>query len=258
MTTYLYGTYSDFERLVIDIKSKQDGYVHVSCLKLDDNDLVTPQNAEIWARYLHRKLKELVTKEAMGTVEFQKIAESIQEQKRRHDEWVAGEPERRRRANHKKELRRTPSLGYIPDGLHTDYAKEYGFYIDCIINWTPEDNEEFLYQIRSFERMATKCVQRCIELGRPDAAYAQAVEILRSLPRWERREEMAEFFGRYKTRLRKLVKTVCTAMIDSAIAWNNQEKLIEANALFESFQSEFIIWGVKPKAMLDMQQTKEP
>ena len=111
-------------------------------------------------------------------------SESIQEQKRRHDEWVAGEPERRRRANHKKELRRTPSLGYIPDGLHADYSKEYGSYIDSIINWTPEDNEEFLYQMRSFERMATKCVQRCIELGRPDAAYAQVAEILRSLPRW--------------------------------------------------------------------------
>ena len=257
MTTYLYGTYSDFERLVIDIKSKQDGDVHVSYLKLDDNDLVTPQNAEVWARYLHRKLKELVTKEAMESVEFQKIAESIQEQKRRHDEWVAGEPERRRRANHKKELRRTPPLGYIPDGLHADYGKEYGFYIDSIINWTPEDNEEFLYQIRSFERMATKYVQRCIENGRPDAAYAQTAEILRSLPRWEQREEMAEFFSRYKTRLRKLVKTVCTAMIESAIAWNNQEKLIEANALFEGFQSEFVAWGMKTKTMLEMQHTPD-
>lgn len=184
-------------------------------------------------------------------------SESIQEQRCKHDEWVAGEPERRRRANHKKELRRTPSLGYIPDGLHADYSKEYGSYIDSIINWTPEDNEEFLYQMRSFERMATKCVQRCIELGRPDAAYAQAAEVLRSLPRWERREEMEEFFGRYKTRLRKLVKTVCAAMIESAIAWNNQEKLIEANALFEGFQSEFIAWGVKPKTMLDMQYTPE-
>jgi len=257
MTTYLYGTYSDFERLVIDIKSKQDGDVHVSYLKLDDNDLVTPQNAEVWARYLHRKLEGLVTKEAMESVEFLKIAESIQEQKRRHDEWVAGEPERRRRANHKKELRRTPSLGYIPDGLHADYAKEYGFYIDSIIDWTPEDNDEFLYQIRSFERMATKSVQRCIDNGRPDAAYAQTAEILRSLPRWEQREEMAEFFSLYKTRLRKLVKTVCTAMIESAIAWNNQEKLIEANTLFEGFQSEFIVWGVTPKTILDMRHVPD-
>lgn len=257
MTTYLYGQYSDFEKLVIDIRSKQNSDVHVSYLKLDDNMLVTPQNAEVWARYLRQKLEGLVTKEAMESEEFQKIAESIQEQKRRHDEWVAGEPERRRRADHKKELRRTPSLGYIPDGLHADYDKEYGFYIDSIINWTPEDNEEFLYQIRSLERMATKCVQRCIELGRPDAAFEQTAEVFRSLPRWERREEMTEFFNRYKTRLRKLVKTVCTAMIDSAIAWNNQEKLIEANALFESFQSEFIVWGVKPKAMLDMQHAPD-
>ena len=257
MTIYLYGQYSDFEKLIIDIKSKQDGDVHVSYVKLDDNALVTPQNAEVWARYLHRKLGDLITKGAMESEDFQKIAESIQEQKRRHDDWVAREPERKRRANHKKELRRTPSLGFIPDGLHADYAKEYGFYIDSAIKWTPEDNEEFLYQIRSFERMVTKCVQRCIEQGKPDAAYAQAAEVLRSLPRWKQREEMAEFFDHYKPRLRKLVKTVCMAMMDSAISWNNQEKLIEANALIEGFQGEFVAWGLKPKAMLVLQHAPD-
>lgn len=252
MTTYLYGTYSDFEKLVIDIKSKQGGDIHHSFVKFDDNDLVTPENAAAWAQYLHTRIEGLVTKEAMETEEFQKIVRSIAEQKRRHDGWIAGEPERRRRAEHKKELRRTPSLGYIPDGLHADYAKEYGFYIDSAIQWTPEDNDDFLYQIRSFERMATKCVVRCIEQGRPDAAYAQVAELLRCLPQWRRREELAEFFDRYKPRLRKLVKIVCLAMQDSATAWNNQEKLIEGNALIEGLQSEFITWGVKPKAMLDL------
>ena len=252
MTTYLYGTYSDFEKLVIDIKSKQGGDIHHSFVKFDDNALVTPENAAAWAQYLHTKIEGLVTKEAMETEEFQKIVRSIAEQKRKHDEWIAGEPERKRREQHKKELRRTPSLGYIPDGLHADYAQEYGFYIDSAIEWTPEDNEEFLYQIRSFERMATKCVARCIEQGRPDAAYAQAAELLRSLPKWRQREELAEFFDCYKPRLRKLVKIVCQAMQDSATAWNNQEKLIEGNALIEGLQSEFILWGVKPKAMLDL------
>lgn len=145
MAIYLYGQYSDFDKLVIDIKSKQNGNVHVSYLKLDYNTLVTSENAEVWARYLHRKLERLVTKEAMESDEFQKIAESMREQERRHEEWMAGESERKRRAKHKKELRRTPSLGYIPEGLHADYAKEYGVYIDSAIKWTPEDNEEFLY-----------------------------------------------------------------------------------------------------------------
>lgn len=257
MAIYLYGQYSDFDKLVIDLKSKQNGIVHVSYLKLDDNTLVTSENAEVWARFLYRKLERLVTKEAMESDEFRKIAESMREQERRHEEWMAGEPERKRRAKHKKELRRTPSLGYIPEGLHADYAKEYGVYIDSAIKWTPEDNEEFLYQIRSFERMVTKCVQRCIQQGRPDAAYAQAAEVLRSLPKWKQREEMAEFFDHYKPRLRKLVKSVCMAMMDSAISWNNQEKLIEANALIEGFQGEFIAWGLKPKAMLDLQHAPD-
>ena len=252
MSIFLYGQYNDFDKLVIDFKSKHDGDIHVSYLKLDDNPLVTPQNAEAWVRYLHRRIKELITKEAMESEEFRTIREALEEQKRRHDEWVAGEPERRRREQHRKQLRRTPSLGYIPDGLNIDYATEYGRYIDSAIQWTPEDNDDFLYQIRSLERMCTKCADRCIENGRPDAAFAQTAEVLRSLPKWRQREEMANFFIHYKPRLRKLVKTVCQAMTKSAIAWNNQEKLIEANALIEAFQAEFVSWGIKRMAMLDL------
>lgn len=252
MAIYLYGQYNDFDKLVIDFKSKHGGDIHVSYLKLDDNPLVTHQNAEAWVRYLHRRIKELITPEAMQSEEFRAIREALEEQKRRHDEWVAGEPERRRREAHRKELRRTPSLGFIPEGLNIDYAKEYGRYIDSAIQWTPEDNDDFLYQIRSLERMVTKCANRCIEQQRPDAAYVQAAEVLRSLPKWRQREEMVNFFIHYKLRLRKLVKTVCQAMTKSAVAWNNQEKLLEANALIEAFQSEFVSWGIKRMTMLDL------
>lgn len=252
MSIYLYGQYDDFDKLVIDFKSKHGNDIHVSYLKLDDNPLITKENAEAWVRYLHRRMKDLITKEAMQSEEFRTIRENLEEQKRRHDEWVAGEPERRRREQHRKELRRTPSLGFIPDGLNVDYAKEYGRYIDSAIRWTPEDNDDFLYQIRSLERMCTKCVDRCIENGRPDAAYAQAAELLRNLPKWRQREEMADFFIHYKPRLRKLVKIVCQAMTKSAIAWNNQEKLVEADALIEAFQAEFVSWGIKRMTMLDL------
>jgi len=32
---------------------------------------------------------------------------------------------------------------------------------------------------------------------------------------------------------------------------------LQANALFEGFQSEFIAWGVKPKTMLNMQHATD-
>lgn len=252
MQTYIYGYYNDFETLVIEFKSKKNGATYVHSIRLDGHPLVNAKNSEAWARYFHRKLKELVTEETMQSDLFKSIEHEIEEEQRRHEEWMAGEPERRRRADHKKKLRRTPTLGYIPDGLKVDYAEEYGRYIDSAIQWTPEDNEEFLYQVRSLERMATKCVRRCIEQKRPDAAYAQAAELLRSLPRWMRREEMAVFFSQYKPRLRKLVKTICQSMTASAIAWSNMEKLIEANALIEGLQSDFISWGLKPKNMQDL------
>lgn len=252
MAIILYGDYNDFDKLVIDFKSKHGDDIHISYLKLDDNPLVTHQNAEAWVRYLHRRIKDLITKEAMQSEEFTAIREALEEQKRRHDEWVAGEPERRRREAHRKGLRRTPSLGYIPEGINVDYDKQYGYYIDSAIQWTPEDNDDFLYQIRSLERMVTKCANRCIELKRPDAAYAQATEVLRSLPKWKQREELAPFFIRYKPRLRKLVKLTCTAMTHSAVSWINQEKLNKANALIEAFQAEFVCWGMKRMTMLDL------
>lgn len=252
MSTYIYGYYNDFETLVIEFKSKHDGHTYVHSIKLDDHPLVNRENAEIWARYFHRKMNDLVNEDAMNSDLFKSIEHEILEEQRRHDEWLAGEPERQRREKHKKELRRTPSLGFIPDGLHTDYAKEYGFYIDSAIQWTPEDNDEFLYQVRSFERMITKCVQRCLEQGRPDAAYAQSSEIFRSLPKWKNREELKHFFAHYQPRLRKLVKATCQAMINSATAWNSKLKLIEINALIESLQNEFIDWGITPRTMLDL------
>ena len=255
MTTFIYDYNNDFETLVIEFKSKQNGHTYVYSVRLDNHPLVTAENAQTWARYFHRKLKELVTKEAMQSDLFKTVEHEIAEEQRRHEEWVAGEPERRRRKTHKNKLRRTPSLGFIPDGLHVDYAEEYGRYIDSAIQWTPEDNEEFLYQIRSLERMATKCVQRCFELNRPDAAYEQAAELLRSLPRWMKREELSNFFDQYKSRLRKLVKSICQSMTESAIRWNNMPKLIEANALIAGFQSEFVSYGLKPKAMLELQSS---
>ncbi len=255
MSDYIYGYNSKFEKLVIEFKRKQDGTIHVHSVSLDDSPLVTAENVTTWARYLHRKVKELVTEEAMHSDLFKNVEREIEEERRHHAEWLAKEPERHRRENHKKELRRTPTLGFIPDGLNVDYAKEYGWYIDSAIRWTPEDNEEFLYQIRSFERMSTKCVARCFERNRPDAAYAQTAELLRSLPEWMHREELSGFFIQYKPRLRKLVKTICQVMTDSAIRWNNMPKLIEANALIEGFQSEFVSWGLKPKAMLNFQSS---
>ena len=252
---YIYDYNNDFKKLVVVFKRKQDGTICIHSVCLDDNPLITADNVTTWTRYLHRKVKELVTEEAMHSDLFKTVEREIEEERRHHAEWLAKEPERRRRENHKKELRRTPSLGFIPDGLNADYSKEYGWYIDSAIQWTPEDNEEFLYQIRSLERMATKCVHRCIEQNRPDAAYEQTAELLRSLPRWMRREELSDFFSQYKPRLRKLVKTVCQALTDSAIRWNNMPKLIEANALIEGLQSEFITWGLKPKAMLELQSS---
>lgn len=251
MSYYGYGYEEEYKLLKIEFEYKQDGKRYRCVVRLDDNPVVTSKNVGAWVSYLKKMIQESANPETMKTAAFMEI-EQAEEAKRMNEARLQAQWERQReREKYRKNLRRTPSLGYIPDGLTVDYAKEYGYYINSAIQFNPKDNDDFLYQVRSLERMVTKCVQRCLDQGRPDAAYAQATEVLRSLPKWMRREELANYFNQYKPRLRKLVMTICQSMIESVIRWNNMEKLIEAHAMIEGLQSEFLSWGLKPEKMLE-------
>lgn len=236
------GCNNHCNKLVVEfLSTKGGGAPTIQAVCFDGNPLVTDANAAVWARYLHRKVEKLVNEENMRSDLFHGVEREVEEELR----W-------KRRERNKKELKRFPKLGFIPDGLDVDYAEKYGRFIDSAIQWTPEDRVEFLYQTRSLERMATKSVLRYFEHGRPDAVYNLTAEILRRLPRWIQREDMAGFFSRYKPRLRKLVNAICQSMTEAAIRWNNGEKLNEANALIERNQHEFVSWGLTPEDMLDL------
>ena len=244
--------YQKFRYLIVEIQERRDGKIYLHPLNLDESPLITEESAPVWARYFHDIIRNSLTEETMNSQAYKDVERQVRDQVAQEKKWAQQAELHIEREHRRRSLRRTPSLGYIPEGLNVDYDKQYGYYIDSAIQWTPEDNDDFLYQIRSMERMVTKCVSRCIELKRPDAAYAQASEVLRSLPKWKQREELANYFIQYKPRLRKLVKTACTAMTSSAIAWNNMKKLTEANALIEAFQAEFVCWGMKRMTMLDL------
>ena len=221
MSTYIYGSYEDYKVLKVVIRSRKGNNEYVHTVVLDKNELVTEENTEVWSRYLTQKIESLVTPEAMKSSEFQKIKENVKVEMEREEKWKAGAAEREKRERHRKQLRRTPTLGFVPDGLTTDYSAEYGRYVEYAIEWTPDDSDDFLYQLRSLERMCTKCVQRCLENKRPDAAFAQSLEVCRHLPIWKSRKDLSCYFDKYLPRLRKFVKAVYQGMIDSAIAWNH-------------------------------------
>ena len=117
-----------------------------------------------------------------------------------------------------------PKIAYIPKGLTVDYEKEYGRLIQQEVTFVPTVEDDFLYQLRFLERWYKKSVPQLIELKRPDAAYAVAVELCRQLPDFVFRRDIEGYLKPKKPRLRKLIEGAFSALVDSVKAWNNEEK----------------------------------
>lgn len=151
----------------------------------------------------------------------------VEEEKRKREEYERREKElrikhadeRRRRASMEK-----PKIAYIPKGLTVDYEKEYGRLIRQEVTFVPTVEDDFLYQLRFLERWYKKSVPQLIELKRPDAAYAVAVELCRQLPDFVFRRDIEGYLKPKKPRLRKLIEGAFSALVDSVKAWNNEEK----------------------------------
>lgn len=229
---------------------------------LDDNDLVTDDNAEVWARFLKEKLSELITPERLNSQEFKEITAKVEEDKILNEKLEARRKEKERRQKHRKEIYNSPSTGYIPIGLNIDYVETYTIYVNRAISWTPEDSDDFLYQCRILERMVTKCTTRYTNDKRPDAALGLAMAVFKGIPTWTARQDLKFYFKKYETRIRKLVKTTCKSMVDCAIAWNNQSKLNEVNNLILSQSTAFKDIGLKSHDMVSLlsyaEITEEP
>ena len=117
-----------------------------------------------------------------------------------------------------------PKIAYIPKGLTVDYEKEYGRLIRQEVTFVPTVEDDFLYQLRFLERWYKKSVPQLIELERPDAAYAVAVELCRQLPDFVFHRDIEGYLKPKKPRLRKLIEGAFSALVDSVKAWNNEEK----------------------------------
>jgi len=193
-----------------------NGLVDMS-IALENNPLVTEENVEVWANYLKEKLPGLINKKAMASDAFRQVEERVKSRYKEEQHWK----EREKVAKHRNELRKVPKFGYIPAGQTVDYNERYDYYINSAIEWTPNDSDDFLYQVRTLEKMMTKNIDKCLEAHRPDAAYAQALLLCQHLPQWKAHKELSTYFDQYTSRLRKLVKTCYKAMVDSAVAWNN-------------------------------------
>lgn len=232
------------EVIINSSRGIDNGLVDMS-VALENNPLVTEENVEVWANYLKEKLPGLINKKAMESDAFRQVEEKVKSRYKEELHWK----EREKVAKHRDELRKIPKLGYIPVGLTVDYNEWYDYYITSAIEWTPNDADDFLYQVRTLEKMMTKNIDKCLEAQSPDAAYAQASLLCQHLPSWKVRKELGTYFGQYKPRLRKLVKISYKAMVDSTVAWNNQTALSEATEIITAHSTLYTDWELKPTAL---------
>ena len=190
-------------------------------------DYVTDENREAWQRFVENKISEIMKPETMQLPEFKEFLEKVNKDKEwRRNQAIRAEQlrikaadDRRRRASMEK-----PKIAYIPKGLTVDYEKEYGRLIRQEVTFVPTVEDDFLYQLRFLERWYKKSVPQLIELKRPDAAYAVAVELCRQLPDFVFRKDIEGYLKPKKPRLRKLIEGAFAALVDSVKAWNNEEK----------------------------------
>ncbi len=216
-----------------------------------NSELIDAENVEIWTEYLGQTIKTLVNKEAMESELFQQIKERIQ----KHKEWEAGREERERKIREERHRRSTmvkPRVNFIPKGLTVDYEQVYGNYLDQIVAFKPINNDDYIYQIHYLERWCKKSVPQILELGRPDAAYAIAMQVCRHIPDFLEKEELLEYNENYKPKIRKLIKEAFQALVQSVTLWNHEENRRWVVAFMKSQAPTYKVFRGLSKTLTEM------
>ena len=243
--------YKSPERLVLEIKAKNTVGFRYREVCLDASPLVTEDNAEVWSRFLAKRIPDLISEEAMLSDDFKAFEREYAVEKQKAINEEIRLKKRIETDAHRKKLGRK-QLGYIPEGLKIDYSKFYGDHAEIAFKWQPNDADDFMFQVRSLERLCQASATRCIENGRPDAAYVQAYEVCRRLPAWISSRECKTYLAAHRNRLRKTVAQCYSGAVNAALAWNNSEKLNEINTLIQSHCTQYGNLGLKPESLMDL------
>lgn len=194
---------------------------------------ISMENEAVWAEYLTKKIPELITPEAMETPEFKAAEKKVRKEidRRLQDEHRR---EKEREDYHRRKVMARPKIAFIPKGLTVDYEKEYAKFFNQEVTYEPVDSDDFLYQFRLLNRWQEKSVPQILELGRPDAAYAVAIELCRHIPLFLNRDDLQDYIKNYKVRIKKFIVESYSALVTAVKAWNNEEKRrYVSNFIFE-------------------------
>lgn len=170
----------------------------------------------------------MLTPDVVDTPEFKMAEEKVQKDRERALRFELRR-EKEREDYHRRKVMARPKITFIPKGLTVDYEKEYAVFFDQEVTYNPIDSDDFLYQVRLMNRWQDKSVPQIIEMGRPDAAYAIAIELCRHIPLFLNRDDLQEYIQENKLRIKKMIVGSFSALVSSVKAWNNEEKRLYVN-----------------------------
>lgn len=188
----------------------------------DRNLVIAKEDEPVWAEYLTKKIGELLTPDAIEATGFKAAQEKRKDRERALRFELRREKERE--DYHRRKVMARPKITFIPKGLTVDYEKEYAVFFDQEVTYSPIDSDDFLYQVRLMNRWRDKSVPQIIEMSRPDAAYAIAIELCRHIPLFLNRDDLQEYIQENKPRVKKMIAGSFSALVSSVKAWNNEEK----------------------------------
>ncbi len=187
----------------------------------------------VWAEYLMKKIGELLTPEAIDTPEFKAAEEKVLKDRERALRFELRK-EKEREDYYRRKVMTRPKITFIPKGLTVDYEQEYAVFFDQEVTYSPVDADDFLYQFRLLNRWQEKSVPQIIEMGRPDAAYAIAIEQCRHIPLFLNRDDLQVYLQKYKDRIKKMIVGAFSGLVAAVKAWNHEEERLYVNSfIFE-------------------------
>jgi len=192
-------------------------------LSISDDQVITKDNEAVWVEYITKKISGLITPETMASTEFRSAEDKVRKDldfKERHER----KQKKKQEDYHRRKVMDRPVITFIPNGLTIDYEKEYARFFEQEVTYQPVDRDDFLYQFRLMNLWQEKSVPQIIELGRPDAAYAIAIELCRHIPSLLNRDDLQEYIKTYNIRIKKFILDSFSALVAAVKAWNNEEK----------------------------------
>ena len=114
----------------IQIEYTKDGCTYI-VQPMFSQSFINPDDGEVWAKYLKKKIEGLINEDVCQLQEFQELRKEIMQrraeekaQRKRYEE----QEERRKETEKRRKCMERPKIDYVPKGLYIDLEEVYAKY----------------------------------------------------------------------------------------------------------------------------------